>query len=530
MPTLPNIFPATNNDSFRDDEMSKLSAVPHKGTESFDHLMTRALSPSAPKTNASKVPDADGAAAKNIFDGAGKANGAQASATLNVGSVIKNSAEVEPNIKTAVGNFPVQPKNSKTSPQALETGRTKKCSDQSGAGVNSAAPISVNGATANPEIVAAQISPPATALEPAKAAVDISMTEAAIVVPGNIAGISTSLSAAKNFSPTPVKNASANVPPIQPDTAVISKSKPDGPEKIPAANGIQTVARTNTTDSKFSSLMPLAQTVSPLADDGAEHPKAPILAAKTASDLTTSETSSLPAADVKISTPTPAVDDGTPAAKQIALMNNGEKANKTADTAGKFLPGSVAVTAGGNDFSPRMNQNDAAIAVSSSTQNGSTTSTQSVAEPVGNSSADDLRLQTLERTHDLVALHALRLSDVGNNSLQVVIKPGAGTQLSLELRQRDDGVEAQATLQQGDFTHLNQRWPELQQQLEQRGIKLAALTGENNFDGGGSGFFQSKQNAAAEMDSFSAGTLVVPVITNELAARASAHRGWETWA
>jgi hypothetical protein len=182
MPTLPNIFPATNNDSFRDDEMSKLSAVPHKGTESFDHLMTRALSPSAPKTNASKVPDADGAAAKNIFDGAGKANGAQASATLNVGSVIKNSAEVEPNIKTAVGNFPVQPKNSKTSPQALETGRTKKCSDQSGAGVNSAAPISVNGATANPEIVAAQISPPATALEPAKAAVDISMTEAAIVV------------------------------------------------------------------------------------------------------------------------------------------------------------------------------------------------------------------------------------------------------------------------------------------------------------------------------------------------------------
>jgi hypothetical protein len=283
-------------------------------------------------------------------------------------------------------------------------------------------------------------------------------------------------------------------------------------------------------DSKIGDLKPMAQTVSPLADDGAENSKAPTLAAKTAGALPSSEISSLPAADAKISAPTPVIDDGTPAAQQAALMNNGEKANKTDSPAGKFLPGSVAVTAGGNDFSAHVDQNDAAIAVSSSAQNSSTTATQMVAGPVGNSAADDLRLQILERTHDLVALHAMRLSDVGNSSLQVVIKPGAGTQLSLELRQRDGGVEAQATLQQGDFTHLNQRWPELQQQLEQRGIKLGALTSENNFDGGGSGFFQAKQNPTAEADSFSAGTLVVPPTGNELAARASAHRGWETWA
>ena len=51
-------------------------------------------------------------------------------------------------------------------------------------------------------------------------------------------------------------------------------------------------------------------------------------------------------------------------------------------------------------------------------------------------------------------------------SLSVVIRPGAGTELSLELRQRNGAVEAHAILQRGDFQMLNQHWPELQAQLE----------------------------------------------------------------
>jgi hypothetical protein len=113
----------------------------------------------------------------------------------------------------------------------------------------------------------------------------------------------------------------------------------------------------------------------------------------------------------------------------------------------------------------------------------------------------------LERVQDMIVLHADRLSESGNASLQVVIKPGAGTQLSLELRQRGDGVEAQAVLQRGDFNHLNQQWPALQQQLEQRGIRLAPLIADGNFASGGENNFQHNQNQSAEPDAFPAGSV-----------------------
>jgi hypothetical protein len=531
MPTLPNILPAANSASLCEDEMTKLSAAPDKGVESFDHLMVRALSPSAPKIKVANVPDADNDTVENIFAGAEKSKEAPASTTLNAASVMKNSAAVEPNVKTDAGSFLVQPENSKSSPQTLETGHGKKTSDRSGASTNSSAPTASKSAAVNPEIVSVQIPAPVVALEAAnaKTATDVSMTEAAIAVAGNVAGIAMILPGMKSVSLSATKNSSPKVPQIQSDTAAISKTKTDVAEKTSPPSGALLVAKTSMADSKISGLKPVTQPVSPLINSGPENPKVSILATKPADDLPAPEISSLPAADAKISAPPPVVDDGTPAAQQVAPMNNGEKANKTSDVAGKFLPGSVAVTARGNVFSAGADQNSAAVAVGSSAQASSSTATQLAAEPVGNLAADDLRSQALERTHDLVVLHALRLSDVGNGSLQVVIKPDAGTQLSLELRQRDGGIEAQANLQQGDFAHLNQRWPELQQQLEQRGIKLGALTGENNFDGG-NGFFQAGRNPTAEADAFSGGTLVVPAAINELAAQTSAHRGWETWA
>jgi hypothetical protein len=132
---------------------------------------------------------------------------------------------------------------------------------------------------------------------------------------------------------------------------------------------------------------------------------------------------------------------------------------------------------------------------------------------------------------EMVVQHAVRMNGSSGDSLQVVIKPGAGTQLSLELRRHGDGVEVQAVLQQGDFGHLNQNWPELQQRLEQRGIRLAPLTGDVNFTAGNGGHsFQQKPNQPAEAlaeftPAFSmAGTFARPT------ASATTHRGWETWA
>ena len=98
-------------------------------------------------------------------------------------------------------------------------------------------------------------------------------------------------------------------------------------------------------------------------------------------------------------------------------------------------------------------------------------------------------MRAVERTHDMMALHAMRLVESNSDSLSVVIKPAVGTELSLELRQRNGGVEAQATLTRGDHQFLSQHWPELQQRLEQRGIKLAPLGGETDFSANDNGQF-----------------------------------------
>ena len=157
---------------------------------------------------------------------------------------------------------------------------------------------------------------------------------------------------------------------------------------------------------------------------------------------------------------------------------------------------------------------------------------------VAASSFSDVRSQALDRTHDLMALHATRMVSANSDSLQVVIKPDAGTQLSLELRQRGGGIEAQAVLQSGDFENLKQHWPELQQRLEERGIKLAPLTSDGNFaTAGGHQGFKKQPDSPAEVEPTMVGGFngFVPAgtatnVPAEPAISAASSRGWQTWA
>jgi hypothetical protein len=150
----------------------------------------------------------------------------------------------------------------------------------------------------------------------------------------------------------------------------------------------------------------------------------------------------------------------------------------------------------------------------------------------------DIHTRALERTHDMVALHALRLVDSKSDSLNVVIKPGAGLQLSLEMRQRGDGIDIHAVLQHGDFEHLNQHWPELQERLEQRGVRLSTLTeGTASMAGDSNGGFQSPQHGFASTDpletsAFAAFALAGPALVpaNSSPVPAMMLRGWESWA
>jgi len=99
--------------------------------------------------------------------------------------------------------------------------------------------------------------------------------------------------------------------------------------------------------------------------------------------------------------------------------------------------------------------------------------------------------QYLERTRELVSLQVMRLQESGAEEMRVVIQPHSGLQLTLHLQQRGGGVEMQAVLDRGNFGWLNRHWPELQQQLELRGVRVAPLANaEPSFGGGSEGFRQ----------------------------------------
>jgi hypothetical protein len=227
---------------------------------------------------------------------------------------------------------------------------------------------------------------------------------------------------------------------------------------------------------------------------------------------------------------TPSMVIGTSSALMAESMNTGEKTDKTADQNGKLLPGSVSVVAHGNDLPSSFVQSTSTTSANLINPSDTSSASLSSADGAASLSASDLRLQTLERTHELVADNAMRPERSGSDTLTVVIKPGGGTQLSLELRQHGDGVEAQASLQQGDYHHLNQNWSDLQQRLEQRGIRLAPLVDGGSFTN--SGNEQSGKSPARPSETLADLDLskpLNPTLTSQM-GRTRMATGWETWA
>ncbi len=230
----------------------------------------------------------------------------------------------------------------------------------------------------------------------------------------------------------------------------------------------------------------------------------------------------------------PPESSGIPIAKQDMSMNQAEKTNKIAGQTEKVLPGNVVSASSGSSsqlFSARAAEftSAAATGVSSAASLNEVAALPVDSTIVQMPSVPDSRL--IERTQDMVSLNAMRLTDSGNNSMQVVIKPDAGTQLSLELRQHNGGVEVQAVLQQGDFNHLSQQWPDLQHRLDQRGIRLAPLDDNamytNNSSSETSQQKQNRTNNSVQEPAFT--NVPIGLFTPE-PAKTSAHRGWETWA
>jgi hypothetical protein len=229
----------------------------------------------------------------------------------------------------------------------------------------------------------------------------------------------------------------------------------------------------------------------------------------------------------------PPISDGTPSALSNSLMNNGGKLDKSAEPGRQFLPGSTAVVAHGTDLSTGTSQ--AAVSLGANDLSSKASPAPEI-QNYANRVESNLSLDA-ERTHDLVTTHAMRLDSAGNSSLTVIIKPSAGTQMSLELRQQNNAIQAQASLQQGDFKHLSQNWPELQHRLEQRGIRLAPLTDDgsstftSNSGQGDKSFGRSNPQASERLVTTSFGTGTTATTTPTAPSmRGKLGAGWETWA
>jgi hypothetical protein len=505
MQTLPTILPTANADSFNDGGAMAIPGKTEKTGVPFDHLMSRVLSPSPTEANPSV-----------------EQNQAQKNAVLDLE---KSGAQMDTDSSLH------QTKNSKSNTQISGKVPVKKSGGDSDASANSTQLSDTNVVAINLENVLIQ--PLALAAMIADQKFELNAGAKATSNSQEVLGV---LSEVKNQS--------------QPAAKVNLISQVSGQRKIAAAVEALAVAKTNPTDSKISGLTAADSQTPPSAKDVGADLTTPKLSEKSFVQLPQLELSPAPDLSAKPA-PQKTLDvNGTPVAKQDVPMTKTENTDKTASSAGKILPGAAVSVAHATNLPPRENfsslnfaragQMAANVTANSSPSNNPTDVAPLSADSINSiasANVSDVRSRALDRVQDMVVLHATRLSDVGNDSLQVVIKPGAGTQLSLELRQRGDGVEATAILQRGDFEHLNKQWPALQQQLEQRGIRLTPLATDANFASSGENNFQQKQNQSTEPDSFPAGAVaeIAPagLMTGAFAqsdARAVRHYGWESWA
>lgn len=91
--------------------------------------------------------------------------------------------------------------------------------------------------------------------------------------------------------------------------------------------------------------------------------------------------------------------------------------------------------------------------------------------------------ETVERLSRLVAEEAALVRRHRSESLSVVLRPDAGTELYVHLSRKDGQVEAVVRCERGDFVLLNGLWGQLQESLARHQVRLAPLQESNFYDG-----------------------------------------------
>lgn len=157
---------------------------------------------------------------------------------------------------------------------------------------------------------------------------------------------------------------------------------------------------------------------------------------------------------------------------------------------------------------------------------------------------------TVERISNLIVREAALVKKHGSDSMAVVLRPDAETELFVHLSQSNGQIEATIRCERGDAHQLGALWSQLQESLAQQKIRLAPLQetsgGNPNFNqssdgstagGGQNGARQEARPGKQSMDEWPAPAVPAAPAPHVRETGGSRRRrittsrpGWETWA
>jgi hypothetical protein len=191
------------------------------------------------------------------------------------------------------------------------------------------------------------------------------------------------------------------------------------------------------------------------------------------------------------------VKDGTGTAKSTETMQN------TADIGPNMqsLPSKPAKSAGGTEFVeaddgkfPRSAKDDVQ-AISPKGEVVSAGTTLLVTEPMKQETSVT-GAAAMEKVEGQIRTQAVEFKRIGADSMSVVLKPDAQTELHMQLRMEHGQVHVVVEFKRGDVQTLNGGWGQLQQTLAGQGIRVSELqnsSGTNFSQEDRSGNFQRQE-------------------------------------
>lgn len=258
--------------------------------------------------------------------------------------------------------------------------------------------------------------------------------------------------------------------------------------------------------------------------------------------------------------------DGTVIAKRDSRMNGDVKADKNSAPAEKTLPrGNFSTITKAEATRPSKKREgfseDSAEPAESSRESfvpgerPTTTYGTAVAEfkhfdvrvSTDGVGVDDVRAPQAEKVFNGISEQVVAFKKVGVNSMDAVLRPDGGTEISLHFSLRNNGqVDIVARVDRGDFEGLQAHWGELQSSLAQQGVRVGELHQSSlnhqtsshepsQHFGTATGEQQQTQRQASRSPETSdelllVGSVIEPSKGSTSTPTSTGSRGWEKWA